>query len=155
MKNINTTTLGLALHFESSFSLPNKTWHDCAQALHCFPTERLKQHLTCSYNCEQFTVLIRTFSFPSCTQLLRTRTKIPTIFGTVNWSINIAESNHWVLTVSPSVVMSDFELASMNAARNHFPNVRIKGCLFHFYQNIWRHVMEKGVNGVHRRWKRT
>lgn len=32
----------------------------------------------------------------------------------------------------PQHILSDFEIAFMNAARNVFPNSAIKGCLFHF-----------------------
>lgn len=44
------------------------------------------------------------------------------------------------LELNPQYILSDFEIAFMNAARNAFPNSQIKGCLFHFTQSIWRHT---------------
>jgi len=47
--------------------------------------------------------------------------------------------------LQPITAMSDFELANMNANRDAFPGVIIKGCLFHFGQSIWRNVEDKGL----------
>lgn len=41
--------------------------------------------------------------------------------------------------------MMDFELANMNAVKAIFPRVKVKGCLFHFDQSIWRKVLELGL----------
>ena len=48
-------------------------------------------------------------------------------------------------TFRPETMMSDFELASMNAARAHVVGIRINGCLFHLSQSTWRHVEENGL----------
>jgi hypothetical protein len=42
-------------------------------------------------------------------------------------------------------IMMDFELANMNAVRRVFPLATVRGCLFHFDQTIWRHVVEAGL----------
>jgi len=56
---------------------------------------------------------------------------------------NIAETEGFDL--KPTTMMSDFELANINQAKAHFPRVRIKNCLFHFSQNIWRNCVERGL----------
>ena len=43
------------------------------------------------------------------------------------------------------VILSDFELAAMNAFHLHFPDATIKGCYFHFTQAIWKNISEKGL----------
>lgn len=43
------------------------------------------------------------------------------------------------------VIMSNFELAFLNAAQICFPNSKIKGCLFHYTQSIWRQTVIKGL----------
>lgn len=42
--------------------------------------------------------------------------------------------------LNPETVSTDFELASINAFSNAFPNSRHKGCWFHFGQCLWRQV---------------
>lgn len=46
--------------------------------------------------------------------------------------------------LNPQIIMCDFELAFMNAARAVFPDAQTKGCLFHFTQSIWRYLVSKG-----------
>lgn len=53
------------------------------------------------------------------------------------------------IQLNPRVMMTDFELASMNAGRHHFPDADIKGCLFHFCQSIWRHVVQLGLKAAY------
>ncbi|XP_052127756.1 uncharacterized protein LOC127750338 [Frankliniella occidentalis] len=57
--------------------------------------------------------------------------------------IHMCEQYHFHL--QPEIIMQDFELAAMNAAKALFPNVQIKGCLFHFSQSIWRKVASAGL----------
>lgn len=45
-------------------------------------------------------------------------------------------------TLSPKLIMSDFEMASINAFKEVFPNLKQKGCNFHFSQCIWRKIQE-------------
>ncbi|XP_072400820.1 uncharacterized protein [Diabrotica undecimpunctata] len=45
----------------------------------------------------------------------------------------------------PLTIMMDFEKAAMNAAQTEFPNVRIRGCFFHFSQCMWRHIQSAGL----------
>lgn len=51
------------------------------------------------------------------------------------------------LTLNPPRIMTDFELAAMNAFRHHFPQAQIKGCLFHWCQallkNFEHHLSKK------------
>ena len=42
-------------------------------------------------------------------------------------------------------ILVDFEMASINALRDHFPNADIQGCLFHFGQCLWRKIQELGL----------
>ncbi|XP_050053383.1 uncharacterized protein LOC126549053 [Aphis gossypii] len=45
-------------------------------------------------------------------------------------------------TLSPKLIMSDFEMASINAFKEVFPNLKQKGCHFHFSQCIWRKIQQ-------------
>jgi len=38
--------------------------------------------------------------------------------------------------------MSDFEMASINAFKEVFPNLKQKGCHFHFSQCIWSKIQQ-------------
>ena len=48
-------------------------------------------------------------------------------------------------TACPSHIIVDFELASINAFREYFPDTTIKGCFFHLAQNVWRKTQEFGL----------
>ena len=41
--------------------------------------------------------------------------------------------------------MADFEKASTNALKYHFPNIEVKGCWFHFRQAIHRRAVKIGL----------
>ena len=45
----------------------------------------------------------------------------------------------------PLRIMGDFEFAIINACRQIFPEALYSGCFFHFTQNIYRKVQEKGL----------
>ncbi|XP_022173341.1 uncharacterized protein LOC111035852 [Myzus persicae] len=42
--------------------------------------------------------------------------------------------------LSPVSVMTDFENAQINAFSHNFPDIRNRGCFFHFSQRIWRKI---------------
>ncbi|KAK0396666.1 hypothetical protein QR680_001806 [Steinernema hermaphroditum] len=44
----------------------------------------------------------------------------------------------------PRSFMSDYELAARNAVQARFPDVQLKGCLFHLGQSVYRYVSKKG-----------
>ena len=46
------------------------------------------------------------------------------------------------LDLRPEFVLTDFELASMNAIRYEFPGVQNKGCLFHLAQSTFRKIQQ-------------
>jgi len=48
----------------------------------------------------------------------------------------VAQRNSIIL--NPRTVMIDFELAAMNSYILNFPNIKVKGCHFHFGQAIFR-----------------
>ena len=41
--------------------------------------------------------------------------------------------------------MTDFEIASINAATANFPAIEIKGCLYHPFPNFWKRIQETGL----------
>lgn len=47
--------------------------------------------------------------------------------------------------LNPSIVLSDFERAPINAIKHQFPNAVTKGCFFHLGQIIWRKVQSMGL----------
>lgn len=48
-------------------------------------------------------------------------------------------------TVHPQAIMSDFELAIVNAMKKNFAQDIIRLCLFHLCQSVYRKVQEKGL----------
>ncbi|CAG8559248.1 10972_t:CDS:2 [Dentiscutata heterogama] len=55
----------------------------------------------------------------------------------------IAEENN--IALSPSIIITDFERASINASRNEFPDTTNKCCFFHLGQSGWRKIQKVGL----------
>lgn len=53
-------------------------------------------------------------------------------------------------TLDPQSVLSDFELASVQAIRDTFPNAAVKGCFFHLGQSLWRHVQQYNLANLYK-----
>ncbi|CAF1192247.1 unnamed protein product [Adineta ricciae] len=49
------------------------------------------------------------------------------------------------ITLAPQSILIDFEMAAYKAFLKNFPMANIKGCQFHFGQNIWRQIKKKGL----------
>jgi hypothetical protein len=49
------------------------------------------------------------------------------------------------LEVKPLTILLDFEKASFNAFRYHFPDIQIRGCFFHHSQCLFRKLVEHGL----------
>ena len=47
--------------------------------------------------------------------------------------------------LNPQTVLIDFEQAIKNSLEAVFPGVIVKGCYFHFTQNIWRRIQANGL----------
>ena len=47
-----------------------------------------------------------------------------------------------------NIIKTDFELASINAFRNFFPEARLSGCLFHLGQSVQRKVSNYGLKSL-------
>ena len=47
--------------------------------------------------------------------------------------------------LNPRTGLIDFELAIKNSLEIVFPGVQVKGCYFHFTQNIWRKIQANGL----------
>jgi MULE transposase domain len=45
--------------------------------------------------------------------------------------------------LDPKQIMSDFELASINAFRDAFPQAEQKGCFFHYTQSLFRQIQKR------------
>lgn len=54
------------------------------------------------------------------------------------------------LDLNPSTVVTDFELAAINAVRIEFPSSNVHGCFFHFGQTLWRRVQHEGLAGLYK-----
>lgn len=52
------------------------------------------------------------------------------------------------LSLDPSVIISDFELAMNQAAALNFLNSNHRGCYYHFMQAIWRKVRYSNYTGT-------
>lgn len=53
--------------------------------------------------------------------------------------------------IEPQRMMVDFEIGFTLACQEVFPNVRIKGCYFHFCQAILRHMQESSLKSLYDR----
>lgn len=51
--------------------------------------------------------------------------------------------------LNPTDVMLDFEKGAIKAVENAFPLAEIHLCLFHFGQNVWRHVQSCGLQQIY------
>lgn len=51
--------------------------------------------------------------------------------------------------INPTDIVTDFEMAAINAVRTNFPLAEPHGCFFHFSQNIWRHIQKVGLQSIH------
>ena len=49
---------------------------------------------------------------------------------------------------SPVIAISDFEIASRNAVKSIFPDIRVSGCAFHFMQAILRMSKKQGLTNA-------
>ena len=56
-----------------------------------------------------------------------------------------ASTHQYGLLLQPNTICIDFELAMMNTIREYFPDARIRGCLFHYAQALWRKVQTLGL----------
>ena len=45
----------------------------------------------------------------------------------------------------PPIILTDFELAAINAYKFHFPRAEILGCFFHFGQCLYKKLVELGL----------
>ena len=51
---------------------------------------------------------------------------------------------------APTVVVVDFEQASIAAFQTEFPNLSVKGCYFHYNQSLWRAFQRLGLVNAYR-----
>jgi hypothetical protein len=49
------------------------------------------------------------------------------------------------LVLNPTILMTDFEQASMNAFNFHFPHIKLSGCFFHLGKSFFRRVVDLGL----------
>lgn len=55
--------------------------------------------------------------------------------------------------LSPNVIVTDFELAAINAFQNAFPAAHLSGCLFHMGQNIQKKlILWESLNVTAKKW---
>ena len=60
------------------------------------------------------------------------------------------EADNLDLKLNPKLIMVDFEKAAIKAFRRAFPSVRIKGCLFHFTNAIFKKVVDLGFKVIYK-----
>ncbi|KAH7704995.1 hypothetical protein AAVH_27810 [Aphelenchoides avenae] len=51
---------------------------------------------------------------------------------------------------APTSIMTDFEAAAITAWRALYPAARMRGCLFHYSQALWRNIASKGLTLLYR-----
>ena len=66
---------------------------------------------------------------------------------TYNMAFLLLKENcqNYRITLDPSEVKTDFELALLQSIRISFPNASFRGCYYHFSQAIWRKVQSIGL----------
>ena len=69
--------------------------------------------------------------------------KFETYDGFLNELLFYAQNNQ--TTLAPQSILIDFEMAAYKAFSTNFPIANIKGCQFHFGQNVWRQIKKKGL----------
>ena len=57
----------------------------------------------------------------------------------------MATANRYGMQFQPTTICIDFEMAVIRAIHEVFPNSRIRGCLFHFSQALWRKLQNLGL----------
>ncbi|KRY09245.1 hypothetical protein T12_12274 [Trichinella patagoniensis] len=57
--------------------------------------------------------------------------------------------------LNPDTIICDFETALISAIRGYFPNMRVQGCYFYFYQAVHRKVGELGLKTRYRQHEET
>lgn len=60
--------------------------------------------------------------------------------------IRVHCKNEFNIDLNPEIIISDFELAIINASLRVFPNSSHKCCFFHLSQNIWKHIQKAGLS---------
>jgi hypothetical protein len=55
-------------------------------------------------------------------------------------------SSYLNIKYSPETLTCDFEIGSINAATELFPNISIDACFFHYTQNLWRRIQDLKLN---------
>lgn len=85
----------------------------------------------------------RKIALPFVYALLESKTEAA--YNKVIEEVIAAAEGFGIPTVHPQAIMSDFELAIVNAIKKHFPENIIRLCLFHLCQSVYRKVQEKGL----------
>lgn len=49
------------------------------------------------------------------------------------------------INLDPSIILTDFESAQINALRQAFPDARQQGCFFHLIKNFWKRIQKLGL----------
>jgi len=50
----------------------------------------------------------------------------------------------------PDSILTDYEMAEMNAINAVFPNAEIVGCFFHLAQNLWRKIQQNRLSEIYK-----
>ena len=54
----------------------------------------------------------------------------------------------------PSTIFVDFEQGAINAFKEEFPDVEVKGCHFNFTQCIWGKIQDLGLSTIYKEIKK-
>ncbi|XP_062565147.1 uncharacterized protein LOC134227577 [Armigeres subalbatus] len=49
------------------------------------------------------------------------------------------------IKIDPTVILTDFETAEINAVTSIFPDASKRGCNFHLAKNMWKHIQKLGL----------
>lgn len=53
------------------------------------------------------------------------------------------------IKIDPTIVLTDFETAEINAVASVFPDASRRGCFFHLAKNMWKHIQKLGLTSAY------
>jgi hypothetical protein len=89
---------------------------------------------------ETFSVVPSSYYQLYTISFLKNNNLFPVVFAILKNKTFITYTRMWqnlkslVGNLEPNVIKTDFEKASINALKTHFPNTEVSGCMFHLGQ---------------------
>ena len=86
-------------------------------------------------------------TFPAVYVLLSGKTQV--VYASM-LELLISAADVQDIHLNPKFIIVDFELASINALQQKFPDAKVTGCFFHLAQNIYRSIQKNGLVNLYK-----